>query len=186
MESASCETPSARALMQILAEMERQSRRSGLGLPVMQRVEAVWDGLSYSIAGVRVVTAMDELREMLAYPGQVTRVPGVQHWMRGVANVRGSLLPVVDLQLFLGAKAVVPGKAARMLVIRMRGLECGLLVPSVQGMRHFEERHRLRNARMKGSLGRYVFDAFSVADGVWPVFSISALTADPAFRSAVL
>jgi hypothetical protein len=37
---------------------------------------------------------------------------------------------------------------------------------------------------MKGALGHYVFDAFSVEDEVWPVFSFSALTADPAFRSA--
>ncbi len=170
----------------MLAEIEQRSQAGGLGLPVMEQTEALWDGLAYSIAGVRVVTAMDEVREMLPYPDRFTRVPGVQEWMRGLANVRGNLLPVVDLQLFLGAKAVVSGKAARMLIVRMRGLECGLLVPSVQGMRHFEEQHRLRNARMKGVLGQYVFDAFSVGDGVWPVFSMSALTADPAFRSATL
>lgn len=170
----------------MLADIEQRSQAGGLGLPVMEQTDAIWDGLAYSISGVRVVTAMDEVREMLPYPDRLTRVPGVQEWMQGLANVRGNLLPVVDLQLFLGAKAVVPGKAARMLIVRMRGLECGLLVPAVHGMRHFEKQHRLCNARMKGVLGQYVFDAFSVGDGVWPVFSISALTADPVFRSATL
>ncbi len=182
--TASDDIPDPERLMAILADIERLAHESALGLPALEAEEHVWDGLAYSIAGVSVVTAMDEIREMLPYPAQITPVPGARDWMRGLANVRGNLLPVIDLQSFLGAKPVVPGKAARMLIVRMRGLECGLLVPSVQGMRHFDERQRLSNARMKGVLGQYVFDAFSVGDVVWPVFSVSALTADPAFRSA--
>jgi len=180
------ETPSAADLMRILAEMEQQAPSGDPGMLLRDEGNRLWDGLAYSIAGVRVVTAMGEVREMLPYPDRLTRVPGVQEWMQGLANIRGNLLPVVDLQLFLGAKGVVPGKAARMLIIRMRGIECGILVPAVHGMRHFEEAQRLPNARMKGMLGRYVFDAFSEGSGIWPVFSISALTADPMFRSATV
>jgi len=91
---------------------------------------------------------------------------------------------VIDLQVYLGAKAVVPSKASRILVLRLRGLVAGLLVPSVQGMRHFDLTDRLPNARMKGALGAYVYEAFSLDDEVWPVFSMSALAADPEFRSA--
>jgi len=121
---------------------------------------------------------------MLPYPEGITLVPGAKPWMMGLANIRGSLMPVIDLQLYLGAKPVVPSKLARMLVVRMRGLAAGLLVPSVQGMRHFGEEQRLSNARMKGALGEYVYDAFSVDGQLWPVFSFSALTADPGFRVA--
>lgn len=171
-------------LMAVLAEIERQSRISALSMPQVTVAEDTWEGLAYSIAGVRVVSAMSEIREMLPYPVQLTHVPGAQPWMNGLANVRGNLLPVIDLQVYLGEKPVMSGKSARMLIVRMRGLECGLLVSAVLGMRHFPEERRLSNARMTGPLGRYVFDAFSVEDEVWPVFSLSALTADPAFRSA--
>jgi hypothetical protein len=51
-------------------------------------------------------------------------------------------------------------------------------------MRHFDLADRLPNARMKGALGAYVYEAFSLDDEVWPVFSMSALAADPEFRSA--
>jgi hypothetical protein len=37
---------------------------------------------------------------------------------------------------------------------------------------------------MKGSLGAYVYEAFSLDGEAWPVFSMSALAADPEFRSA--
>ena len=186
MEQLGNRVPEPRELVALLAGIARQGRESRKRVPQVQADENVWDGLAFSVAGVRVVSAMNEIQEMMAYPTQITRVPGACSWMKGLANVRGSLLPVVDLQLFLGATPVRRGKAARLLVVRMRGLECGLLVPSVQGIRHFSEEQRMQNAHMQGMLGRFVYDAFSVEGEVWPVFSMSGLTADRDFRSAAL
>lgn len=170
--------------MALLAEIEQRSLNPGLGLPEAGMLEPSWDALAYSIGGVRVLSAMNEVSEMLRYPEQIARVPGVKPWMLGLANIRGNLLPVIDLQAFLGVKPVVPNKTARMLVIQMRGIRAGLLVPSVQGMRHFKEQQRVSNARMKGALGTYVYDVFSVDGTLWPVFNLSALAADPQFRVA--
>ncbi len=178
------QAPAPGELMALLVEIECQSRVSAPSMLQVTVAEDTWEGLAYSIAGVRVVTAMSEIREMRPCPVRLTHVPGAQPWMKGLANIRGNLLPVIDLQVFLGGKSVMSGKSVRVLIVRMRGLECGLLVSAVLGMRHFPETRRLPNARMTGALGRYVFDAFSVEDEVWPVFSLSALTADPAFRSA--
>lgn len=175
---------SARELMLLLADIEARSRSSALGLPETHLHEQTWDCLAYSIGGVRVVSGMNEVTEMLPYPEQVTPVPGAKPWMLGLANIRGSLMPVIDLQVYLGAKPVVNSKQARMLVIRMRGLAAGLLVPSVQGMRHFSEEARMPNARMRGAIGEYVYDAFAIEGDIWPVFSFSALSADPEFRVA--
>lgn len=174
----------AAGVMRLLADIEQSSRKHALNLPDKASFDAMWDGLAYTVGGVSVVTAMSELSEMLPYPEQITQVPGAKPWMLGLANVRGNLMPVIDLQVYLGIKPVVPSKAARMLVVRMRGLAAGLLVPAVAGMRHFKEKQRMENARMNGALGAYVFDAFSIDSDIWPVFSLSALTADPEFRIA--
>ena len=37
---------------------------------------------------------------MLAVP-PLTRVPGAKTWVKGIANVRGQLLPVLDLRQYL-------------------------------------------------------------------------------------
>lgn len=177
-------TAGPRELMTLLARIEQRSRATGFTLPQAEVPEALWDGLVYSIGGVKVVTGMDEITEMLQYPPQATFVPGAKPWMVGLANVRGTLLPVIDLQVFLGAKPVLQSKAARMLVVRMHGLCAGLLVPSVQGMRHFSEQHRMTNARMNGALGRFVFDAFAIDGDIWPVVSLAALVTDSEFRVA--
>jgi twitching motility protein PilI len=175
---------SAAEVLAVLQDIERRSETAARDLPKSAAVRDVWDGLVFSVAGVRVASAMHEISEMLTYPQRITRVPGSRPWMLGLANVRGSLLPVIDLQLYFGGKAVVPSKASRVLVLRLRGLVAGLLVPSVQGMRHFSINDRLASARMKGSLGAYVYEAFTVGGETWPVLSMQALAADPAFRSA--
>jgi twitching motility protein PilI len=167
-----------------LAEMAAQSEAAALRLPETEGSQDVWHGLVFSVAGVRLACAMGEVSEMLPHRDHITRVPGAKPWVLGLSNVRGSLLPVVDMQLFLGGKAIVASKATRILVLRLRGLVVGLLVPSVQGMRHFQIENRLPDARVKGALGAYVYEAFRVGEDVFPVISMQALAADPEFRSA--
>jgi twitching motility protein PilI len=175
---------SADVAMSVLADIEEASRTAALQLPKSSPVRDTWDGLVFRTAGVRVVAAMNEVSEMLPYQERITRVPGAKPWVLGLANVRSSLLPVIDLQEFLGANPLVPSKAARILVLRMRGLVVGLAVSSVQGMRHFRLADRIADARLKGGLGAYVYEAFDVGGEIWPVFNMHALAADPGFRSA--
>lgn len=167
-----------------LTEIASLSEEAAKRLPETESQKDVWHGLVFSVAGVRLVCAMGEVSEMLPHRDHITRVPGAKSWVLGLSNVRGSLLPVVDMQLFLGGKAIVPSKTTRILVLRLRGLVVGLLVPSVQGMRHFQISNRLADARVKGALGAYVYEAFRVGDDVFPVISMPALAADPEFRSA--
>lgn len=174
----------ATEIMRLLADIEQRSQASGLGLPATRLPDPTWDCLAYTLGGVQVASAMHHVTEMLPYPNQITHVPGSKPWMLGLANVRGTLLPVIDLQVYLGVQAVAHTKAARMLVVDMRDITAGLLVPGVTGMRHFKEQFRVLGVQMRGALGAYVFDAFVVDEQTWPVFDLSALTADPEFRLA--
>ena len=178
------EARGAHELLALLQGLEQRSRRYARGLPELTRNARQWDGLAFSVAGVRLVSLLSEVIEMFHLPAQVTRIPGVRGWMLGLANVRGSLLPLVDLQAYLGGESLVPDKASRVLVIRSRGVTSGLLVPRVLGMRHFDLSLCRDNARIEGPVGAYVFEAFVDGDEVWPVFNMSALAADPAFRVA--
>lgn len=175
---------SAQQVFKLLADLEQRSREYARVLPMEIRQQDVWSGLTFMLDGIRVVSAMDETNEMLAHPEHITAVPKAKPWMLGLANLRGNLMPIIDLQAFVGGKPIVPGKGTRVLVINQRGLTCGLLVSNVLGMRHFNEANRISQARMDGAIGDYVFEAFGVNKEIWPVFSMSALAADPEFRSA--
>lgn len=177
---------SPRVLVNMLAEIERRSRECARNLTAAEYPDHLWQGLVFTVAGVRLVSDMHEVSELLRIPDVITRVPGSKPWLVGIANVRGNLLTVVDLQAYLGDKPIVMGKSSRVLVIQRGPFTAGLLVPSVIGMREFEFEHRLPNARLEGAVGAYVYEAFQIDRELWPVFNMRALATDPKFVSAAL
>jgi twitching motility protein PilI len=168
-------------LFKSLRCMERRAKEREEAIPVAVVKQEDWRGMAFTLGGVRVLSVMDEIRELLPYPDKVATVPGSKDWMLGLANLRGVLLPIVDLQHFIGAAPVILSDQARLLVIRNQGMSTGLLVGSVQGMRHFSVDKRIPGAIFEGALGKYVYDVFGLEDGVWPVFSMAALVNDKRF-----
>lgn len=57
--------------------------------------------LSFHVGGAEYALPILQVREILAY-GDVTRVPGTPAHYRGVLNLRGSVVPVVDLAVRFG------------------------------------------------------------------------------------
>jgi chemotaxis signal transduction protein len=64
---------------------------------------------------------------------KITPVPRVPAWVRGVTNLRGDILSVMDMRTFLGLDASSP-HTARMLVVRLLNEEfaTGLVVDGVE------------------------------------------------------
>jgi purine-binding chemotaxis protein CheW len=59
---------------------------------------------------------------------EITAVPRAPEFVRGVINLRGRILPVLDLKRKLGLGEVDPGRASRIVVIRLQERLLGLLV----------------------------------------------------------
>ncbi|HEX5745182.1 MAG TPA: chemotaxis protein CheW [Archangium sp.] len=57
--------------------------------------------LSFMLAGEEYALGILQVKEIIEYD-TVTRVPGTPSWVRGVFNLRGSVVPVVDLAVKLG------------------------------------------------------------------------------------
>lgn len=121
---------------QALVGLAVQSRRSAKGLPSQVDTKPHWSGIGFELLGRHFVAPMGEVSEMLEVP-YYTRLPGVKPWVKGVANVRGRLLPVCDLAIFLGGRIQAPRKQQRILVLENEDLYTGLLVDRVFGMQHF-------------------------------------------------
>ncbi len=66
---------------------------------------------------------------------RITRVPGIPHFYRGVVNVRGQVITVLDLRLFFDVPAEDAAKAPdELVVVRASGLEIGLLAHNIEGV----------------------------------------------------
>jgi chemotaxis signal transduction protein len=88
--------------------------------------------LAVGVGGAEFGIPAGAVREVLR-PPPLTRVPFAPPGVRGVAQVRGTVLAVVDLGTRLGMGAVAP--PGRLVVVWGRGREAvGLLVDRVVGM----------------------------------------------------
>lgn len=165
----------------LLREIQTRSQQKALGLP--QKVEArrTWSGIGFRLGEQRLVSPTDEVLEILKYP-PLTRVPSALSWVKGIANIRGSLVPVMDLKAFLGDEPVKLTRATRVLVIQQGGFTSGLLVDEVMGMRHFfEEEHSERMPEVSSNLGSYLSGAFKQGNFLWGIFDMRDLAKSPRF-----
>jgi purine-binding chemotaxis protein CheW len=70
------------------------------------------------------VRQVQEIRRV----GEITAVPRAPEFVRGVINLRGRILPVLDLKKKLGLGEVAHERSARIVVVRTQGRMLGLLV----------------------------------------------------------
>ena len=76
-------------------------------------------------------------------PSTLTRVPGAKPWVRGLANVRGHLLPIADLRGFLGGGTTTGERSARVIVANSTEFPVGVVVDEVYGFRRFLQREHV-------------------------------------------
>ncbi len=70
------------------------------------------------------------IREIRAWT-PTTRLPRVPHYVAGVVNLRGTVLPVIDLAARLGWQPTEPTPRHAIIVTQMGHQACGLIVDGV-------------------------------------------------------
>jgi twitching motility protein PilI len=147
--------------------------------------EREWVGVAFRLSSENFLVAREETREVLGFPSAITRVPGAKSWIRGVANVRGQLLPVIDLRAFLGGGITSTGRSSRVLVANHREVPAGLLVDEVMGFRRFADNEF--SSTVPATIvrcERYLAGAFRRGVEGWPVFSLRSLLESTEFLEA--
>jgi twitching motility protein PilI len=114
-------------------------------------------------------------------------MPGVKPWVRGIANLRGRLLPIIDLHAFFGHEQSPLRKQRRVLVIDHQDVFVGLLVDEVLGMQHFSERSLMpESADNSGpDMAPYILGRF-LREQAWRVFSPRSLVQSAGFMDVAL
>lgn len=65
----------------------------------------------------------------------ITRVFLTPPWLAGIMSLRGEIVAVIDLALFLGMPAAVLTEEARIIICRYQGKLCGVLVDALAELR---------------------------------------------------
>lgn len=174
------QTPAFQALL----TLANQSRSAAKGLPAREQTKKEWSGIGFGLLGHRFVVPMGQVSELLEVPSY-TRLPGVKPWVKGVSNVRGRLLPVIDLANFLGHKLINPHKQHRILTLESADLYCGLIVDQSFGIQHFlADTYNQTSSVEESGISPFLLGSYGSDGNFWHVFSMVNLVEHPDFISA--
>jgi len=165
----------------LLQDIDLRSRTKALGLPQQIEVRRTWSGVGFRLGNVHLLSKLEEVDEILVSP-EMTRVPSALSWVKGIANIRGMLLPIMDLRDFIDGQAIQAGRKTRVILIKKGELVSGLMVDEVFGMRHFFEEERTKNVpESSDNLKKYLQGAFRKGNMHWGIFDMDNLAEDPGF-----
>jgi len=172
---------SASEVFALLCNIESRSRQKALGLPQQLAVKHSQAGIGFLLQDTALVVATNEITEILPYP-PLTRIPGTVSWMKGVANIRGTLVPIIDLLGFIKEEPARLNRKNRVLIMRQGDIVSGLLVSEVLGLRHFFEEEKTTDLPSSPVRLQALLDGgYQQGEQLWGVFKTQRLADTPEF-----
>ena len=167
-----------------LLQIDQRCRLLAADLPSQPTRQDRWSGIGFRLGEAWYVAPMGEVSEVLHEP-RFTQLPGVKPWVRGVANLRGRLLPIMDLCGFLVGNETshelsAVRKQRRVLVVEHNEVFAGLLVDEVFGLQHFDQDSLEPAVTLSGPIAPFINGRFQ-REQDWQVFSPFALAQSQSF-----
>ncbi|HET7358990.1 MAG TPA: chemotaxis protein CheW [Rhodanobacteraceae bacterium] len=170
----------------LLADYERRSLAHVAGQPEQIETPGLWRGIGFRVGERLFASSIDEVNELLVVQ-PLTTVPGTRPWLLGIANVRGNLVPVIDLGRFLFEQRTHPGPRSRVLLVRQHGGSVGLLVDEVIGQRNLgDEQRDVAEPEDDPRVARFVAENVVLGGQRIGLFSMGRLVRAPDFLQAAL
>ena len=93
--------------------------------------------ITFSLEGETFALPVEPVREVLRL-SHITRVPHAPRPIRGVTNLRGRVIPVIDLRVRIELPAGGIDRSTRVIVVGSRGRLIGLMVDAVHQVAHID------------------------------------------------
>jgi purine-binding chemotaxis protein CheW len=89
--------------------------------------------LRFSMGGETYAVEQGHIREVVPLP-RVTPLPCVPSFMRGIINVRGRIVSLLDLKAILGLSDTGISPTSSVIILQSPGIEFGLLADEILGL----------------------------------------------------
>ncbi len=91
--------------------------------------------LTFTLAGEQDAVPVGKVREVLEYT-RITRLPKTADFMKGLINLRGTGVPVIDLRLKFGMEETIVGKDTAIVVLDVNGAKGEVVVGALADAVH--------------------------------------------------
>lgn len=98
--------------------------------PVLEETDIVVQVVSFQIANETYALDILNVQE-INRTTRVTKVPLTKDWIEGVINLRGQIVPLINLRKRVGLPSRAYDKKTRFIIIKNKGLSIGIVVDSV-------------------------------------------------------
>lgn len=147
-------------------------------LPVPEkRTDESWQAVAFMLESTKLLISMGQISEVLTCP-PITRLPGVKPWVVGVANVRGDVLPIFDLNGFFTGRETRTSVGSQLIAIEHKGARYGLVVSRMVGMRQVTRasQHAIGiGEHMSSAFGECISGAAYLDNGDWLILDADKL-----------
>jgi purine-binding chemotaxis protein CheW len=95
--------------------------------------------MTFILGAMKYAIELPKIREILTYPDLITKLPNTSSWVKGLINLRGEVVPILDIRVKFGTGEVVyDDNTAVVAVITDDNRMVGLVVDKVDDVQRLE------------------------------------------------
>ncbi len=127
---------------------------------IVERIQVCVFELSERSFGLRVLDVQEILED-----AEITKVPTTPHFLRGVINLRGEIVPVVDVRDVLNLSVKPKTRESRIMIVNIKHVQLGILVDAIKEVTWIDKRVAQPNAIQVGiSDGKFITNVIYYKD----------------------
>lgn len=95
--------------------------------------------MTFILGSMKYAIELPKIREILTYPDLITKLPNTSSWVKGLINLRGEVVPILDIRVKFGTGEIVyDDNTAVIAVITDDNRMVGLVVDKVDDVQKLE------------------------------------------------
>lgn len=95
--------------------------------------------MTFILGSMKYAIELPKIREILTYPDLITKLPNTSSWVKGLINLRGEVVPILDIRIKFGTGEIVyDDNTAVIAVITDDNRMVGLVVDKVDDVQKLE------------------------------------------------
>lgn len=131
--------------------------------------------LEFSLGQERFGIPLLQVRELISVP-ETTPIPYSPKYFKGIMNLRGQVISVIDLRLKLGVKATEDQSESAVVIVEFDGFRLGLVVDSINKVLQIEDGQIAEVPEVKATGGKdYINGVFKNGDDLVVLLELASL-----------
>ncbi|MGM0519167.1 MAG: chemotaxis protein CheW [Campylobacterota bacterium] len=95
--------------------------------------------MTFELGAMKYAIELPKIREILTYPDNITTLPNTSKWVKGLINLRGEVVPILDIRIkFNTSKTVYDENTSVIAVITEDSRMIGIVVDLVDDVQRLD------------------------------------------------